>query len=214
MKDQEGVIKYQLQYTESLPVKTELIREVNAWRRIFFLLGLIGQEPGRYGGYGFGNVSCRLKLGTNAFLISGTQTAHLPELFAEHYVLVSACDPVKNRIVAEGPVKPSSEALTHGAIYDADTSVNFVFHVHSPDIWREAEHMGLPLTAPGVSYGTPEMAKEIKRLFKIVDTRASKTIVMGGHEDGVVTFGETADVAGQTLIACFSKALQLKDQNS
>ncbi|MCI0505055.1 MAG: class II aldolase/adducin family protein [Gammaproteobacteria bacterium] len=208
MNEKEGVIKYQLDYTQGPPVAIGTIREINAWRRIFFLLGIIGQEPSRYGGYGFGNVSCRLKPDGDAFLISGTQTAHLPEPGPEHYAIVTACDPLRNHIAAQGPVKPSSEALTHGALYRADQSIAYVFHVHSPDIWRQASRLALPATARNVSYGTPEMASEIERLLTDADARQKQIIVMGGHEDGVIAFGASAEKTGQTLVRYFSLALQ------
>ncbi|WP_455220221.1 class II aldolase/adducin family protein [Kaarinaea lacus] len=213
MKEKEGVIKYQLDYTETPPVAAERIREINAWRQILFLLGLIGQDPDRYGGYGFGNVSCRLNPDENIFLISGTQTAHLPMLGVEDYTVVTLCDPMTNHIVAEGPVKPSSEALTHGAIYQVDSSINFVFHVHSPAIWQQAARLAIPITSPDALYGTPEMAKEIDALIASVDAHKKHIIAMGGHEDGMVSFGPTAELAGQTLITWFSQALQLQDQH-
>lgn len=207
MNEKEGVIKYQLDFTEGSPVEEEQVREINAWRRIFFLLGLIGQDPARYGGYGFGNVSCRVKGEGNAFVISGTQTAHLPELNTEHYAIVTSCDPVRNHIVAKGPVKPSSEALTHGAIYQADSTINYVFHVHSPAIWRQAARLAIPVTPSNALYGTPEMAKEIETVLTAAGSREKHIIAMGGHEDGIVTFGATAEQAGQVLVSYFSRAL-------
>ncbi len=211
MNEKEGVIKYQLDFNEAPPLAEEQVREINAWRRIFFLLGLIGQDPTRYGGYGFGNVSCRLQGDGNTFVISGTQTAHLPELNHEHYAMVTSCDPLRNHIIAEGPIKPSSEALTHGAIYQFDASINYVFHVHSPDIWQHAVSLEIPTTVEKVSYGTPEMASEIERLLTGGDTRQKRIIAMGGHEDGVITFGENAEQAGQALVYYFSQALQIQD---
>ena len=211
MKEKEGVIKYQLDFNEAPPLEEEQVREINAWRRIFYLLGLIGQDPARYDGYGFGNVSCRLKGDGKTFVISGTQTAHLPELNSEHYAMVTSCDPLRNHIIAKGPIKPSSEALTHGAIYQFDPSINFVFHVHSPDIWQHAVSLAIPTTAKNVSYGTPEMANEIERLLTSGDIRQKRIIVMGGHEDGVITFAENAEQAGQALVYYFSQALQIQD---
>ena len=209
MNEKEGVIKYQLDFNEAPSVAEEQVREINAWRRIFFLLGLIGQDPARYGGYGFGNVSCRLKRDSKTFVISGTQTAHLAELGAKHYATVISCDPLRNHIIAEGPIKPSSEALTHGAIYQFDSSINYVFHVHSPDIWQHAVSLAIPTTAKNVSYGTPEMASEIERLLTSSDTRQKRIIAMGGHEDGIVAFAATAEEAGQILVSYFSQALQI-----
>jgi len=209
MNQKEGVIKYQLDFNEASPLEEEQVREINAWRRIFYLLGLIGQDPARYGGYGFGNVSCRLKRDRKTFVISGTQTASLPELTPEHYAMVMSCDPLRNHIMAEGPIKPSSEALTHCAIYQFDSSINYVFHVHSPDIWQHAVSMAIPTTAKNVSYGTPEMASEIERLLASSDTRQKRIIAMGGHEDGIVAFAATAEEAGQILVSYFSQALQI-----
>ena len=209
MNETEGVVKYQLDYKESPPVTLDAIREVNAWRRIFFMLGLIGQDTERYGGYSYGNVSCRLKHNEEAFLITGTQTGHIPELGPEHYTTVITCDPVDNNIAASGPVKPSSEALTHGALYHADQSIQFVFHVHSPEIWCHADSMGLTITDANIQYGTPEMAQEFERMISVKDVQQRPIIVMGGNEDGVVSFGSTAERAGSELINCFSQSLQI-----
>jgi len=209
LNESEGVVKYQLDYKESLPVVYDAIREINAWRRILFLLGLIGQDPDRYGGFGYGNVSCRLKHNEEAFLITGTQTGYIPEMEPEHYTTVITCDPQHNHIVAEGPVKPSSEALTHGALYRADKNIQFVFHAHCPEIWHNAVNLDLPTTSPEINYGTPEMARAFERVLSNKDAQQKCIIVMGGHEDGVVSYGSTAEHAGSMLVNCFSRSLQL-----
>lgn len=209
MNDTEGVVKYQLDYKSAPPVSLDTIKEINAWRRIFFLLGLIGQDPARYGGFGYGNVSCRLKHNEEAFLITGTQTGHLPELGPEHYTTVTTCNPEHNHIVASGPVKPSSEALTHGALYRADQNIQFVFHIHNPEIWKNAESLKITTTSSSIMYGTPEMAEEFARIISKKETQHKPIIVMGGHEDGVVAYGPTAELAGSELINCFSRSLQI-----
>lgn len=209
MNETEGVVKYKLDNTNAPPVSSGLIKEINAWRRIFFLLGLIGQDPARYGGYGYGNVSCRLKENNKAFLITGTQTGHIPELGPIHYTTVTTCDPDLNHIISSGPIEPSSEALTHGALYRVDQSIQFVFHVHCPEIWRNADKMDLPTTSPDINYGTPEMAQAFEQLLTDTETQEKSIIVMGGHEDGVVAFGSTAERAGAELINCYSRALQM-----
>ena len=208
----EGVVKYQLDFKETPPLSLGAIKEINAWRRIFFLLELIGQDPARYGGYGFGNVSCRIKHNEEAFLITGTQTGHIPQLTPEHYAMVTMCDPKNNHIVASGPVKPSSEALTHGALYHADQDIQYVFHVHNPEIWNAAPGMGLTITDKNIQYGTPEMAQEFQCIISVKSTQQKSIIVMGGHEDGIVSFGYTAEGAGSELINCYSQALQLTNR--
>jgi hypothetical protein len=81
--EQEGVIKFQLHYTPTavLPLPVDelntAVSALNAWRTLCLRLGVIGQNPTRYEGYGFGNISQR-RGSTGNFLISGTQTGHLP----------------------------------------------------------------------------------------------------------------------------------------
>lgn len=212
MSHEEGVIKFQMQYTPAPALAEDAVRELNAWRKILVLLEVIGQDPARYAGYGFGNVSRRMEPfdaqpNMRRFLITGTQTGEIADLGPEHFVVVTQCHPEQNLTVAEGPVKPSSESMTHGAVYAMDPEIRWVFHGHSPHIWRAASRMGIPTTRESVPYGTPEMSDEVCRLFQESDVRSRKIFSMGGHEDGVVTFGRTADEAGSILLAALADCL-------
>ena len=214
MQPQEGIIKFQLDYTPTAGLSFDQLREINAWRKIMHLLQLIGQTPERYGGYGYGNISRRLELFDapathRQFVISGTQTGSLAELTALHYTIVLECYPMQNRLVAAGPAKPSAESLTHGTIYALDNDLRWVIHVHSPHIWRHAAALQLPLTSPDVSYGSPEMAAEVRRLFNETPAKARRIFAMGGHEDGVVAFGRTAQETGTVLVNYLAQALAL-----
>lgn len=214
MVEREGVIKFQLEYEPGPPLAAEELRELNAWRRILYLLQLIGQDPHRYDGFGFGNLSRRLPPldapeRRRPFVISGTQTGSLPELGPEHYTVVFACDAGRNRVEASGPVRPSSEALTHGILYDLDGGLQVVMHAHSPVLWRHAGTLGIPVTSAAVPYGTPEMAAEVRRLFGTADFSAGPVFAMGGHEDGVVAFGRSAEEAGTALLRQLARALAL-----
>ncbi len=211
---QEGVIKFQLEYQKSGPVLAATICELNAWRKILHRLGLIGRDPARYQGCGFGNISQRIgPFGVpgeaRRFIISGTQTGGLAELTGEHYTIVQRCQAERNRVIAEGPIAPSSEALTHGTVYGLDDSLRFVMHVHSPEIWNNAEKLAIPVTRSEVSYGTPEMAKEVCRLLNDADNWEKRIFAMGGHRDGIVSFGESAEEAGGILIRCLAVAFQM-----
>lgn len=209
MAQQEGVIKFQLDYSEGKAVQSGEIVELNAWRRILFCLRLIGRDSRRYGGYAFGNVSRRIfSPGRRSFLISGTQTGGLKELGAEHYSSVLDCDIAANSITASGPIRPSSEALTHAAVYERGENIRAVLHAHSPEIWHCASAIGLPTTSSQAAYGTPEMAAEVERLFEQTDVRGQKIFAMGGHEDGVVSFGETPEEAGMVLVRYLARALE------
>ena len=194
---EEGAIKFNLQYIIADLPDTVSLDELNRWRNKLWEKKLIGQDPGRYDGYGYGNVSQRIHTrqsarGQRAFVISGTQTGHLDSLDREHYTLVESYDTGRNTVVARGAVKPSSESLTHGMIYDMDERIHVVMHVHSPAIWRNATILGIPATDAGFAYGTPGMAREVERLFNESDVGDKRILSMGGHLDGIVSFGNTA----------------------
>ena len=201
----EGVIKFDLNFEDAAAVPADMLTELNRWRGILWQQALIGQNPARYDGYGFGNVSQRIgdsnaPQGKRSFVISGTQTGHLPVLENSHYARVKTYNATSNTVSAEGSIKPSSESLTHGIIYDLDNEIHVVLHVHSPDIWLAANSLGIPVTDTTVPYGTPKMAEEVQRLFNKTDAREKKIFSMGGHEDGIVSFGTTAEEAGKILL--------------
>ncbi|MBW2451412.1 MAG: class II aldolase/adducin family protein [Deltaproteobacteria bacterium] len=207
----EGVIKFALDYQAGPPPDRRLLVALNGWRTIFVRLGLVGQDSGRYAGLGFGNLSRRHpELAGNAFIISGTQTGGLNTLSPEHYVLVSDCNPRTNRVRATGPVRPSSEALSHGTLYQAVPDAHWVMHLHSPDIYAVRDRLRLPSTAPDAAYGTPDMAEEIARLAKTLDSSRPQLIVMGGHEDGVLVYGNQADQVGHLAVQTLVEALAIK----
>ena len=196
--EQEGVIKYQLSYSkaESCVVVDE-IAELNAWRSILHRLKMIGQSLDRYEGYGFGNVSVRTvaleAVQSLSFIISGTQTGNLEVLRAGDYCRVLAADPQQNSLMAEGLVKPSSEALTHAAVYTENRHIRCVMHVHSPEIWRNADRLDIVATDKQIAYGTPEMAAAVGCL--VAHSGAQSVFAMDGHEDGVVSYAPTAAIA-------------------
>ena len=202
---EEGAIKFNLQYTRAgLPGAVSLAA-LNRWRSTLRERSLIGQDPERYDGYGYGNISQRIDTrqsarGHRSFIISGTQTGHLDRLDRDHYTLVECYDVSSDTVVARDPVKPSSESLTHGMIYDMDEHILVVLHVHSPDIWCNATALNIPITDADIPYGTPAMAHEVERLFNDSDVRDKRIFSMGGHLDGIVSFGTTAQEAGEVLL--------------
>src|SRR5262249_58668700 len=96
-------------------------------------------------------------------------------------------------------VGPSSESLTHGAIYDIAPAARVVLHGHAPEIWRHARALGIPVTPVEVANGTPQMALEVQRLYRESTLSGTGILAMGGHEDGVLAFGGSAGEAGGTL---------------
>lgn len=211
----DGIIKYRLEYSPGPALPAGSVSEINAWRRLLYMTKLIGQDPDRYGGYGYGNISRRVEpfdapINERAFVVSGTQTGFFEMLAPEHFTTVTRYQPEHNLLVATGPIKPSSEALTHASVYDQDAGVRWVMHVHCIEIWRHAEALGIPTTAADVPYGTPEMAAEVQRLFEGTDVRQRRILSMGGHEDGIVAFGQTGEEAAFALLGALVKALMLE----
>ena len=94
---------------------------------------------------------------------------------------------------------PSSESLTHAAIYDSDSSIRAVIHCHDSALWRALLDR-VPTTSKAVAYGTPEMASEIMHLFKTSDVQSREILVMAGHEGGVLAFGKNLEDAFELLM--------------
>ena len=199
--NREGVIKFQLDFVNGPAPAEQFLVELNEWRAVFRRHGLLGQDPQRYGGYGFGNLSRRLPVQDDgAFVISGTQTSHLPALRPQEYATVLACNPAANHLRACGQIKPSSEALSHGILYQYKPEILWVMHLHSPEIFTHRTELNLPCTSPEADYGTPEMAAEILQLGQEHDCRKPGLLVMGGHQDGILAYGPTAESTGKLVL--------------
>ena len=213
----EGVIKFEAEHAlEPLDPRRfgDLACRLGSWREVLSKLQLVGQDPERYGGAGYGNVSARLGApgsprGARAMMISGTQTGGLPRLTLRDLCVVERYDYRRNWVYSRGQTKPSSETMTHGAIYDLSPAIRFVFHAHSPVIWRQAQALRIPTTDHRVPYGTPEMAAEVQRLYSGTTLDATRIMAMGGHEDGIIVFGHNAEQAGQALVTHLARAYEL-----
>lgn len=203
----EGVIKYDLHYESGpLPQGTDLA-ELIAWQRIMHELRLLGRDPSRYGGLAYGNLSRRLE--DYSFVISASQTADQPRPTTDDYCLVMRWDCRGNRLVAQGPARPSSESLTHAALYDADPTIGCIIHGHAPTIWQRREALGLASSLTEVAYGTPAMAIEMDRLYREHGFHGRGILAMGGHQDGIISFGRTCDEAGWEMVHLLRRALSL-----
>ena len=168
----------------------EAIAQLNACRRKLLELRLIGVDSN---GVGFGNLSIRDGVSRN-FHITGSATGGSPELTPTDCVRVVAYDFAKNWLRYEGAAIPSSESLTHAAIYESDPTISGVIHCHDSVLWRTLLDR-VPTTSKAIAYGTPEMAYEIISLFAVSDVRSREIFVMAGHEGGIVTFGKNLEDA-------------------
>ena len=190
----EGYIKFNCNWIPSNDIPLDKVAALNVWRKIMYEKGLIGVYPD---GSGFGNISMRC--GEKTFLISGTATGGLATLTELHYSLVTQYDLSTNSVTCVGPLKASSESLTHALIYECSAETNAVIHVHNLDAWNRLIHH-VPTSSEKISYGTPDMANEIKRLFNETSLSKEKIIVMGGHREGIISFGKDLEEAGNILM--------------
>ncbi|HEY9863184.1 MAG TPA: class II aldolase/adducin family protein [Candidatus Obscuribacterales bacterium] len=195
----EGVIKYSCEWVLGEKVDLELIQSLIRWRNYIHQLGLIGVYDN---GIGFGNISIRIS-DTLQFIISGSQTGHLPQLEPEHYTVVTDFNIEQNHLTCCGPIQASSESLTHAAIYSIQPQINAIIHVHHPQLWQHLLYQ-IPTTRQQVKYGTPAMAAEMFRLFAEENLSQQKILVMAGHEDGLLTFGKDLNEAGEILMQYYN----------
>ena len=203
MTESEGVIQYSLDFTPGpLPPDCDPATLFD-WFRHCRDQQLIGQDGDRYDGYAYGNISLRMSRG---FVISGTQTGGKRTLHTGDLAWVLHVDGAKNQLRATGPTKPSSEAMTHGEVYQTLPQINAVIHVHAPRLWQSAERLGLPTTDPAARYGTPAMAAAVRQLLTAHPTGG--VIAMGGHEDGIIAYGTDMDEAGAHLMFAVSQAVE------
>ncbi len=171
------------------------LAELNAYRQKLLDLHLIGLDPS---GVGFGNLSVR-DGATDNFYITGSATGGIQELTLADCAKVVACDFKMNRVRYEGSALPSSESLTHAAIYESDARTGAVIHCHDSKLWATLLNQA-PTTPNAAEYGTPEIANEIMQLFTRTNLRSRKTVVMAGHEGGIVTFGKDLEEAFAVLM--------------
>ena len=206
--EQEGVVKYRLAH-KNQPLAADIdLCGLNAWRSVLYRLQLIGQITERYAGLGFGNISRRLVPDSPAFVITGTQTGHLPSLSTHDFALIECASPSDNFIQSRGLSQPSSEALTHACVYQQQRSIQAVIHVHCPEIWQLSHALGLACTAADVPYGTPEMADAVAGLFGCGQLQTRGLFSMLGHEDGIVAFAATLAEAANLVIEQLAIAIE------
>lgn len=193
----EGYIKYQIHWDRAEALPNFLLSEIQIWRKKMYDAALIGFDEKLQVGYG--NISIRHPEAPDQFIISGTQTGHLADLTAAHYTLVTSYDIPGNQLHCQGPIKASSESLTHTAVYELNPQFQAVIHIHHRQMWEKLLHE-VPTTSEKVPYGTPEMAFEVARLYRETKLPEMKLFAMAGHQDGIVAFGENLTEAGEGLL--------------
>ena len=194
----EGVIKFNFSLKQTAPLAVDLWADLERWRLVFFEKRLIGEYPREKVGYG--NLSLKIK---EHFIITGTQTGSLESLDGSHYTQINKCSLSLAKVVASGPIAPSSETLTHFAIYEANKKIKVVFHIHDNVIWKYMCKNNYDYTSESISYGTEEMAAEAQRC---IGSKNKGIFVMKGHQDGVIAYGEDCESTGELILDIFKKS--------
>ncbi len=203
----EGVIKYDSHWRKTEPLNNVEIASLIRWRRPLYGAGLIGHHEDH--GIGFGNLSIRA--GTEGqFVISGSQTGHIVEPGAEHYALVEDYDIDRNRVYSSGACEASSESMSHAAIYELDPDIGAVVHAHSEKLWAGLKGSAATTDAD-IAYGTPEMAREFRRLFSESDFQKTGIAVMAGHDSGLVSIGSSLQEAAERILSIDAEFNKAKD---
>jgi len=196
----EGYIKFQCNWDqEEILIQEELFFSLEKERKQLYELGLIGMYPD---GIGFGNISVRTE--GSSFLITGSATGQFTKLDQSHYSLVSASNFADNSISCKGLTKASAESLTHAAVYEALPEVGAVVHVHCLGLWEKLLN-DYPTTSGEIEYGTPEMALAVQSLAAEIGISNEKIIIMGGHREGILAFGQNLEEATTQIIEIYNR---------
>ncbi len=194
----DGIIKYNFDFQKSKPLEKALWEKIEEVRERLYALKLIGVKDG----IGYGNISERLS--ENNFVITGTQTGDLHSLSHKHYSLIEAYNDEKFFLKSSGAIKPSSEALTHGTIYNLSPKIGAVIHIHSKTLWDFMLDADYKKTE-NVPYGSTEMIEEVKRIYKDTNPLNNPKFVMSGHEEGIISFGKNLKEAEFALLEIIAR---------
>jgi ribulose-5-phosphate 4-epimerase/fuculose-1-phosphate aldolase len=197
----DGVIKYSIEHQKQDTPLFSGYEQLEALRTRLFTLGLIGEKDG----IGYGNLSMRHE-GSKSFFITATQTGRKQTLAREYYTYISEYDFSHFKVISQGTHKPSSEALSHAMIYAVDERIKTVIHIHSLPLWNFMQVKNYLATT--AEYGTAEMVEEIAGLYDNIDPMMNNAFVMKGHEEGIITFGQSVEEAELILYNIMRAYLQ------
>ncbi len=192
---QEGIIKFNYELTPAKLIGSQFVKDINQCRSNLIKYGLIGVNQA---GESYGNISVRFN--QNEFIITASQTGSYQTLESQQLVVIKKCIFEDNKVLAAGEFKPSSESLTHGAVYSSDRRIKAVIHVHSLFLWQHLLNNHFPSTPQSAQYGSLELANAIIELFKDSRVFSQKIFVMAGHREGVVSFVKNLTEAENSIL--------------
>lgn len=203
----DGIIKYdRSNFSQCSPLDESEYLLLEEWRRQLYQMELIGEYA--QANVGYGNMSGILDYNSfhsslnPQFIITGTQTGKYSTLNGSHYTRVLDYSINTLKIHMMGVIEASSEALTHAAIYEANSNIKAVFHIHSKEIWEKMIADKSDFTDQSIPYGTLEMARATQECIKGKDFGV---FCMHGHEDGIVIYGRSLNEAGELTKELYNK---------
>lgn len=194
---EEGYIKFHCSWHKKpVVISEEDFKIASFYRDALFDIGLIGAYPD---GIGFGNISYREE-STGKIIITGSATGNYTKIQQQHFTRVLDYSFEKNRCECEGPIKASSETLSHMAFYK-NPLIRSVIHIHHLKMWKHYKNV-LPTTSEDAEFGTVELAEELSGMSM---GKMPKMIVMGGHEEGLIIPGKSIKDAFVFVMDYYSK---------
>jgi len=204
---------------ESSPLDPNLVAGLTAWRLILRRSLLIGQQPQRYQGLSYGNLSARpahSKQDGGGFIITASQSSGAEHLQTQDLVAITHYNLSRLWVDAQGFQPPSADTLVHAMIYASDPRINWVFHVRSEQIWQQTEALGIPaIQAPNDD--NTSLATQVAELLQINQSRPLVfTNQTNADKNGNQVFAVAANSrdAGGLLMAYYAKALELSALSS
>ena len=197
----EGYIKFHCIWEEEeVQFPDAVYHQLEAARNRLHALKLIGNYAN---GIGYGNISVRQK-GEKSFIISGSATGGLSVLIPSDYALVTDYKIEENTLFCRGLIQASSESLTHAAVYASVPSAGAVVHIHCQWLWEKLLDR-VATTHASIEYGTPEMAVAVGELAFDIKGHDEKIIIMAGHQEGILLFGDNISHVTQQIIELYDR---------
>jgi L-ribulose-5-phosphate 4-epimerase len=207
----EGIIKFKIsKWHKTGALDDNIWHDLEAVRKKLFSLKLIGFDEKLKLGYG--NISKRLD--GDSFIITASRTKHIPDLTGENYSVINKADLKANSVECTGPAEPSSESITHAACYYSNPFINTVIHIHSEKIWKKMIDDGYPTTPPEAEYGSILLSEKISDAVKNLSMGKPFSIVMKGHENGVIITGTNLNSTLRYVFELYEMVLKSSLKNS
>ena len=196
-------IKFKHNLKFSPPLLEENYIALEKWRIILYRMGMIGIN--KTNGLSYGDLSKRILVGENEFIISGANTGKYANLDGAQYTRVKKCDVRKKTIEAVGPIAPSSATHMHFLIFKNCPQINFIFHIKHEGIFefiKKNENQCLQ-----DSFSKDFEAAEIS-LTDVIDQKSSGLLALTSLPSELICFGPSAEIVGKLILDTLRESKQ------